>query len=222
MHTKYGVEMRKHSTPLPVDLARAPLRTIRPADAANVYAHPRAQLRRLAESGILHRLADGYYVVVPQTEVGRPWLPALEAAASGIGSAIYGPDAAVLMGISAARMYGAIPRALAVAVVAVPTQHRPLSLSDRTAIVQFVKRNIDNIDVERVDTELGPALVATPEQTILDMAHRSDLGDSASDVPAAVAALYTRCDQPRLEALATRQRRLASLIRAEDWVGALT
>jgi predicted transcriptional regulator of viral defense system len=222
MHTEYGVEMRKHSTPLPVDLARAPLRTIRPADAANVYAHPRAQMRRLAESGVLHRLADGYYVVVPQTEVGRPWLPALEAAAAGIGSAIYGPDAAVLMGVSAARMYGAIPRALAVAVVAVPTQHRPISLSDRTAIVRFVKRNIAAVDAERVDTELGPALVTTPEQTILDLAHRSELGDSASDIPAAVAALYARCDQPRLEALAYRQRRLASLRRAQDWVGALT
>ena len=38
----------------------------------------------------------------------------------------------------------------------------------------------------------------------------------------AVAALSARCDQPRLKALATRQRRLASLRRAEDWVGALT
>jgi len=214
--------MQKRSTPLPVDLARAPLRTIRPVDAGNVYAHPRAQLRRLAESGVLHRLADGYYVVVPQTEVGRPWLPVLEAAAAGIGSAIYGPDAAVLMGVSAARMYGAIPRALAVAVVAAPTQHRPISLSDRTAILRFVKRAIDTVDAERIGTELGPALVTTPEQTILDLAHRPELGDSASDIPTAVAALYARCDQPRLKALATRQRRLASLRRAEDWVGALT
>jgi hypothetical protein len=62
----------------------------------------------------------------------------------------------------------------------------------------------------------------TPEQTILDLAHRPELGDSASDIPTAVAALYARCDQPRLKALATRQRRLASLRRAEDWVGALT
>lgn len=214
--------MRKHNTPLPSDLARAPLRTIRPIDAGKVYAHPRAQLRRLAESGVLHRLANGYYIVVPQTEVGRPWRPVLEAAAAGIGSAIYGPNAAVMMGVSAARIYGAIPRALAVAVVAVPTQHRPISLSDRTAIVRFVKRDIDTLDVERINTELGPALVTTPEQTVLDLAHRPELGDNASDVPTAAAALYARCDQPRLTALAARQRRTASLRRAAEWVGILT
>ena len=214
--------MRKHSTPLPMDLARRPLRTIRPTDADNVYAHPRAQLRRLAEGGVLHRLADGYYVVVPQEEVGGPWLPGLEAAAAGVGAAIYGPDATVLMGVSAARMYGSIPRALSAAVVGVPTQHRPISLSDRTALVRFVKRDIGTLDAERINTELGPALVTTPEQTILDLAHRPELGDSASDVPTAVAALYARCDHPRLMALATRQRRLASLRRAEEWVGTLT
>lgn len=214
--------MVKRSTPLPMDLARAPLRTIRPADAGNVYAHPRTQMRRLAENGVLHRLANGYYVVVPQTEVSRPWLPVLEAAAAGIGSAIYGPDTAVLMGVSAARMHGAIPRALAVAVIAVPAQHRPIALSDRAAVVRFVKRDIGTVDVERINTELGPALVTTPEQTVLDLAHRPELGDSASDVPTAVAALYARCDQPRLTTLATRQRRTASLRRTEQWAGILT
>ena len=211
--------MGRHSTPLPPELARAPLRTIRPVDAGNVYAHPRTQLRRLAEGGVLHRLADGYYVVVPQAAVGRRWLPALESAAAGIGSAIYGPDHVVLMGVSAARVYGAIPRALAVAVVAVPRQHRAISLADRTAVVRFVTRAVDALDAERIDTELGPALVTTPEQTVLDLAHRPDLGGSASDVPAAVAALYIRCDQRRLQTLAVDQRRLASLHRAEDWAG---
>lgn len=211
--------MRTHTTPLPPELARAPLRTIRPVDAGTVYAHPRAQLRRLTEGGVLHRLADGYYVVVPQTAVGRTWLPALEPAAAGIGSAIYGPDHVVLMGVSAARVYGAIPRALAVAVVAVPRQHRAIRLTDRTALVRFVTRAVDGLDAERIETELGPALATTPEQTVLDLAHRPDLGGSASDVPAAVAALYVRCDRQRLQTLAVEQRRLASMHRAEDWAG---
>jgi len=57
----------KHSTPIPAALTQAPLKTIRPRDAVAVYAHPRTQLVRLAEQGVLHRLADGYYVVVPKT-----------------------------------------------------------------------------------------------------------------------------------------------------------
>ena len=48
----------------------------------------------------------------------------LEAAAAGIATAIYGPDDVIVMGPSAARLHGAIPRALATATIAVPSQHR--------------------------------------------------------------------------------------------------
>lgn len=209
--------VQDRSTPLPTGLALAPMKTIRPIDAARHYAHPRSQLVRLNERGILHRLTDGYYVVVPQDMVGRGWMPGLETAAAGIASAIYGPDDIVVMGVSAARMHGALPRALATATVAVPQQHRPIALSDRTAIVRFVKRNTQGIDAERYDTELGPTLVTTPEQTVLDLAHRPDLGDAEIDVPAAVAALYERSDEDRLQTLATEQRRGASLKRAGTW-----
>src|SRR5690349_9197779 len=78
-----GAVAQDHSTPLPPALARIPLRTIRPRDATAVYPHPRAQLARLAERGLLHRLADGYYAVVPQDMVGHKWMPGLEAAAAG-------------------------------------------------------------------------------------------------------------------------------------------
>jgi len=196
-----------------------PLRTLRPQDAEIAYPHPRTQLARLAERGLLHRVADGYYIVVPQEIVGSPWLPSLEGAAAGVASAIYGADNAVLMGVSAARILGAIPRALATAVVAVPKQHRPIALTDRSAVVRFVKRDTQRLDAERVQTPLGPALVTTPEQTVLDLAHRSQLGDAGNDVPAAVAALYRRSDKQRLEVLATDQRLAASLRRAESWAG---
>ncbi|WKG06643.1 type IV toxin-antitoxin system AbiEi family antitoxin [Mycolicibacterium sp. HK-90] len=209
------------STPIPVDLAQAPLRTIRPSDAVSVYAHPRAQLVRLAENGLLHRLADGYYVVVPQDMVGRRWIPGLESAAAGIASAIYGVENVIVMGVSAARLHGVIPRALATAVVAVPRQHRPIVLSDRPATIRFVKRDTSSLDAERVRTELGPTLATTPEQTVLDLAHRPALGDAEADVSSAIAALFARSDQARLRQLATEQRRLASLRRAEDWVRGL-
>jgi predicted transcriptional regulator of viral defense system len=205
------------STPLPPELARAPLKTIRPRDAAEIYAHPRAQLVRLSERGLLHRVADGYYVVVPQDMVGRTWTPGLEETAAGIASAIYEPGDVVVMGPSAARLHGAIPRALATATIAVPNQHRAIELSDRPAVVRFIKRDTARVDAERIDTPLGPALVTTPEQTVLDLAHRPDLGDVAVDVPTAVAALFGRCDQRRIAALARDQRRTASLRRAEAW-----
>ncbi|WP_437339972.1 type IV toxin-antitoxin system AbiEi family antitoxin, partial [Mycobacterium asiaticum] len=57
----------------------------------------------------------------------------------------------------------------------------------------------------------------TPEQTILDLAHRPQLGDAEVDVPTAVAALYERSDESRLQTLATDQRRGASLTRARAW-----
>ncbi|MHC9293762.1 type IV toxin-antitoxin system AbiEi family antitoxin domain-containing protein [Mycobacterium sp. LTG2003] len=207
------------STPIPVGLVQAPLKTIRPRDAAAVYAHPRTQLVRLADNGVLHRLADGYYVVVPQDMVGRKWIPDLEAAAAGIATTIYSHDAIVVMGLSAARLHGVFPRAIATAIVAVPRRHHPITLTDRLAVVRFVQRDTSRLDAERIRTELGPALVTTPEQTVLDLAHRPNLGDSAADVPAVVTALYARSDKDRLQGLATEQRRLASLRRAEKWAG---
>jgi predicted transcriptional regulator of viral defense system len=221
MHTQGVVMVNQRTTALPGELAKAPLRTVRAETASTTYAHPGPELARLAERGVLHRVATGYYVVVPQDMVGRRWLPELEATAAGIAVAIYGPENAILMGISAARALGAIPRALATAIVAVPKQHRPISLVDRPAVIQFVKRDTDTLDAERVQTQLGPALVTTPEQTILDLAHRPQLGNAEIDIPDAVAALYNRSDQERMGTIAAQQRLIASLHRAESWAGAL-
>jgi predicted transcriptional regulator of viral defense system len=209
----------RHSAAVPAGLAARPLRTFRTGQAADTYAYPGAEIARLHGHGLLHRLADGYYVVIPQDMVGRTWIPDLEAAAAGIATAIYGPDAIVVMGLSAARLHGAIPRALATAIVAVPRQHRPITLTDRQAVVRFVQRNTTELDAERIRTHLGPALATTPEQTILDLAHRPSLGDSATDVPAAVTALYAQADPERLRQLAAEQRRLAPLRRAQEWAG---
>lgn len=208
----------RHSTPIPSELAGYPLRTLRTRDAAVSYAHPRAEVARLAKRGLLHRVANGYYVVVPADMVGRDWIPNLEAAAAGIASATCGASNAVVMGISAARLHGAIPRALATAVVAIPKQHRPISLTDRTATIHFVKRSTSDLDAERIDTPLGPALVTSPEQTILDLAHRPRLGDAEVEIPSAVAALHRNSDDERLRTLAVEQRLMAALRRASMWV----
>ena len=206
---------QRRNASLPAALARLPLRTVRAQDAAGTYAYPGPELARLADRGLLRRVATGYYIVVPQDMVGRQWVPSLEAAAAGMASAIYGATDAVLMGISAARVLGAIPRALATAIVAVPGQHRPIRLKDSQSVVRFVKRDTDNLDAERIETPLGAALVTSPEQTLLDLAHRPELGDASDEVPAAIAVLYQRSDYRRVKALAAQQRRTASLRRAE-------
>ena len=62
-------------------------------DARGVYAHPCPEFRRLVDGGVLHRLATGYYAVVPMAAHDRAWMPSLEAAAFGIGGADYGAAA---------------------------------------------------------------------------------------------------------------------------------
>lgn len=206
---------RRTATAVPAGFARRPLRTIRPADATREYAYPRPQFARLEKAGVLHRAAHGYYNVVPQENVGQGWLPQLEATAAGIAAADFGLDKIVLMGVSAARIHGAIPRALAVAVVAVPVQRGLVRLQDREAIVRFVKRDTDRLDAERLPTELGRALVTTVEQTVLDLAHRPQLGDAEPDAVEAIRILFGRCDVDRLDDIATAQRLGAALRRAD-------
>jgi hypothetical protein len=192
------------------------MRTFRAADAAVVYAHPAPQLRRLEQLGVLHRLAHGYYTVVPQDQIGTNWMPTLEAAAAGIAAARFHPDRAPLMGVSAARLHGALPRALAVAIVAAPAQHDPITLLDRPASVRFVKRDMTRVDVETVPTELGRALVTSIEQTVLDLARRPALNVAEDQIPDALRALLPRCEPEVLEELARRQRLRSALARARD------
>lgn len=84
-------------------------------------------------------------------------------------------------------------------------------------MVRFANRDTDRLDAERIETPLGSAIVTTPEQTLLDLARRPQLGEAPDEVPAAIATLYQRSDHLRLEGLAADQRLTASLRRAESW-----
>jgi len=205
------------TTAVPRELAATPLRTLRPQDAEGVYAQPRGEMRRLERRGVLHRLAHGYYVVVPQDQTGTSWMPTLEVAAAGIAAADFGPANAILMGVSAARLHGAIPRAIGTAVVAVPAQRAAITLADRAATVRFVKRDTARLDAEQMSTELGPTLVTTPAQTVLDLARRPNLGDAGDQVRDAVRILLALSDLDQLEELAGAQRARASLRHARGW-----
>lgn len=123
------------------------------------------------------------------------------------------PEAVALMGLSAARVHGAIPRALSAAVVAVPKQRPRLEFSYRPAEAVFVLRQVAHLDVERHQLELGDAYVTTVEQTVLDLIARPQLGDVPDEAESAARSLFARADGELLQELAERQRRGATLQR---------
>lgn len=198
---------------LPPALARASQAVLRPRDLAEVYAHPRPEVARLVRAGLLVPLARGYYARVPVT--GRPdpsWRPDLQAAALGIGQADAGAEGAVLMHVSAARLLGALAQDVDVAVVALDRPRAPLPVLG--GMVFFVRRDLSGVDVRRVTTVLGPGLITTPEQTLLDLAHRPGVaGVDPALAGAAVTALTAGVDWPTAARLAEAQRRRATLMR---------
>lgn len=208
--------MSRRAAGVPARLARRSNRVVRPRDVADVYAHPRAELARLAGTGVLRRLATGYYALVPLNRLGDDaWRPELEPAALGIAIADYGAAAVALVGVSAARHHGAVPRAVAAALVAVPKQ-RPV-LRTEIGEIGFVKRDVARLDVERVDTELVAGWVTTVEQTLLDIAARPDRYAPHVDDPAeTMAALRRRADLGLVAELAARQHQPTALRRIRE------
>lgn len=194
---------------LPLTMTRAPLRTVRPQDLNNLYAQPRSALANWIDQGVAKRVAHGYVMAVPDDE-GADWEPTVEAAAAGIAAAIFGHRNCVLMGVSAARVHQAIPRAIGNAVVAAPRQHRPIALASGGKVV-FVMRQTDRLEARLERLEVGSVLVTTPEQTILDLAKRPDLGSVADEAEAAIRNLLPRVDFARTHRLAQEQRMAAAL-----------
>ncbi|MFI6101077.1 type IV toxin-antitoxin system AbiEi family antitoxin [Lentzea sp. NPDC051213] len=205
---------------LPTALARRTNKVLRPRDAADVYAHPRGEFERLLKQAVLRRISNGYYALAPMERLGDiRWRPDLAAAALGIAQADYGRDAVALMGVTAARRHGALPRAIGTAVVAVPKQ-RPQLHTDVGEIV-FVKRDVARLDLERVDTELTAGWMTTPEQTALDIAARPGLGGiEEADASAILRALARKVDWALIEDLARAQHRPAALTRVKEAAGA--
>lgn len=195
---------------LPPALSRHPYAVLRPRDAADVYVNPREEFRRLADNGVLHPLGRGYYAIVPRQAIGRPWRPEVEVAALGIGQADYGTGRVALMGASAARYHGAIPRALSVAVLAVPVQRAPHDIDGGQVV--FVKRDVATLDVERATRLATDGYVTTVEQTLVDLAARPTLGGlEPAQADEAIAALAARADWDRAEVIARRLRKVTAL-----------
>lgn len=204
---------------LPSDLYGRETLVLRPRDLASRYARPTKELRRLAARGVLRPIAHGYYLLPPADRLSDPrWRPEVEALALALAIADYGVEEVTLMGLSAARSHGAWPRALAVAVVAVPRQRPPLSTPYGRLV--FVERDTARLEVQPVATALATGLVTTIEQTVLDLADRPALGEATGqEVGEAIAALSVRADWDETLALARRQRLHAAYLRAL-WVAA--
>ncbi len=202
---------------IPIEITGAPLRTVRPLMLRDVYADPEKELVRLRRDGRVVRIAPGTYVARPDdVPTDAPWRPGLADAAMAYATAQYGDRVPVLCGLGAARFHHAIPRALGVAVVAVPQQHRPVELTDGGRVV-FTTTDTDALDARLEAGGLGPYLVTTPEQTFLDLLARPRLGGHPAEAAAAAAALAPGLDRTRLDRLlagrpATVRRRAAEVL----------
>ena len=189
---------------------------LRPRDAAGVYTQPALQFRRLEKEGVLLKVAHGYYAHIPEASRGGQWRPEIEALALGVGQADYGINGAVLMHLSAARVQGAIPRAIAVAVLAVPKQ-RP-TLETTCGRIVFVKRDVARLKRIKVTTELATGWSTSNEQTAVDLARRPDLVKGMSHVAReAACTLFVLSDKGTLDSLAEDQRMGPALHRLVTW-----
>jgi len=205
------------SASVPAAALIAPTLMITGRSAAGVYAQPAAELARLTRGGAAIKVARGFYAAVPVDKRDRDWLPSLEDITAGIATAVYGPGNGAIWGLSAARVHGALPRALSVGYAFGPAQHRPIELTARTGRIEFRKRDPQRLDLEFLDTELGPGLVTSVAQTILDLSSR----DFHSDFDArseAVRNLMSLVDNDELTELADRVRGRTALARARKSV----
>jgi AbiEi antitoxin C-terminal domain len=190
-------------------LARTGNRVLKPGDFHETYANPWEEFARLTRTGVLTKIAHGYYLLVPEDKRGGYWAPEVEGVALGIAVADYGRDPVALMGPVAARLLGAIPRALATGTVAVPRQ-RP-KLVTTTGEVQFVTRKVERLDTQRITTDITTGWVTTPEQTVLDLADRPSLGGiTPVTAEEAIRTLAGRCDQQLVARLARAQRKIGA------------
>ena len=204
---------------VPPQLLRDGNRVLRPRDAEALYVNPRAELAALAEAEALRKVATGYFVAPPDAEVLNPeWKPTVEGLGLGIGRRDYGTKGAALMGISAARRHGVVPRALGVGIVAIPKQ-RP-RLQTVFGDIVFVKRELDRLDLVRTRTDVTEGWVTGREQTILDLADRPTLGGvTATAAGEAITALTGDADWDLVRELARRQHKYGALMRA-CWLAA--
>ncbi len=194
-------------------VARAPLRTLRLKDVPELTQNTWRVVERLVEKGGLTRLAHGIYAVPPDGHDGRTWKPPLEAAALAIATARFGARNSALMGVSAARHWAAIPRAIGVATVAVPRRgYAPVTLQGN-GVVKFVPRRMNDLELVLERTSLGNGLITTPEQTLFDLLARTNREGIRLEVLGAVENLMARVQPEEFARIVSRARAISPSVR---------
>lgn len=185
-------------------------RLLRTRDLGNHYAQPSNETARLVRKGTLLKVANGYFLVVPEHRRDGTWRPAVEDLALALGVADYGAEESALIGPSAARVLGAIPRALSSALIAAPVHRSPLET--RFGRIVFSARDSQRLDLQRYSGELVSGFCTTPEQTIIDLATNPTAGGISERLAAeARAALLRMCDLEMVDRLANTQRKRRGL-----------
>lgn len=197
-----------------MEIATRALRVIRPRDAADLYRNPPSEFARLTRAGLLLRIARGYYAIPPMESLGTDsWRPAPESIALGIGMVDYGKNSVAIAGVSAARVLDALPRAMAVGVVAIPASRNTIQTIAGPVI--FWTRDTSQLETQKARTELATGWVTTSEQTLIDLADAPTLGGiSPNTASEAMWALATGVDWDTVFDLSNRQRRRAAYTRA--------
>lgn len=194
-------------------VAQQPLRAVRPQMLNDVYSNPSQELRRMETTGQVLRLTHGVYVAAP-LDASNYWKPSLEDAAMAWATAMYGDRIPVLMGLGAARIHHAIPRALGVTTIALPQQRRPVDVLN--GHVLFMKRDVDQLEAQAHRSELGLYLVTTVEQTLIDLTARPYFGGLPHVALEAAHFLAQRVAIDHTRDLARAQRKRAPLERFLD------
>ena len=180
--------------------------------------------KRFEANGVILRIARGAYVLVPEPhrEQNVAWRPTIESVALGLAAAASGPEQVALVGPSAARAHGVLPRAISIATVSYPST-RPRDVSTVCGTVRMYRRSIDQMDVVRLDNDLVQGQVTSIEMTMLDLvskAPRWPIGKA--DRTQAIRLLAARADWDLTAEIASHYRKKTSLaslkrfLRSED------
>jgi hypothetical protein len=182
------------------------------------YVNPSAELKRLEAQGVVYHIAHGNYALIPEKSRKRnsKWLPTLEAAALGISISAYGKKNVALIGPTALRALELYPRPLGIAFVAVPTQ-RP-EIETKIGTIHFIKRDVTQLDLVLIKTELCTGYATTFEETLIDLTRpKPDWKISSSTRKEMIGTLKNLVkDYDKLLDLAVKRRGMNALLNSVD------
>jgi len=170
--------------------------------------------KRLEAHGTLLRITRGAYVLVPeaQRQPNVTWRPTIEQVALGLAAASFGPIQVALIGPSAARVHGVVPRALSIATVSYPST-RPRDVATVCGTVRMYRRTTSQMDVVHINNDLVQGQVTSIEMTMLDLVSKAPnwpLGES--DRAEAIRLLASMTDWDLATEIAAQYRKKTSLV----------